>query len=126
VDQALDACQWITSPTAWFNYQNTGTPGEPQPKAVKKHSLKVPKYEPSFEALFKNAYSGSFKDVTGTLKQKTQCDQCGTPLEAAQTVCNFCGSKQKQKKQKDDLTAKVLEPRAEVVNVAPKRKFNLE
>ena len=133
VDQAMDKCQWLTSPTAWAN----GTPGEPQPVEKKASSKTQKYYEPSFEKMF--------EDVTGTLKQTTPCHQCGTPMETAQVVCNFCGSTQKQmtfieavKAAKPNMqggkvskytkmqAAPKAQPDAAIVDIAPKRKFNLE
>lgn len=101
VDQAMDQCQWITSPTAWANFKKTGTPGEPQP-AKKKASSKTQKYEPSFDSEFE-----CFKPtIIKAAKPNVQSVQVGksTKIQAAPKA----------------------QPDAAIVDIAPKRKFNLE
>jgi hypothetical protein len=104
VDQAIDQCQWITSPTAWENFQKTGTPGEPQP-AKKKASSKTQKYQPSFDSEFEcfNPTIKAAKPVGKATKNLIE----GSWKQGVQAVPK-------------------AQPDAAIVDIAPKRKFNLE
>jgi len=121
VNEAMNRCEWITYPTAWENYLKTGTPGHPQSKPIKKQ---VQAKKPSQLNLvtFKPHQIGICDQCESTMTQK-QMDFIEA-IKAAKP--NVQGVQVGKQKQKVEPRAKVLESRADVVNVAPKRKFNLE